>query len=283
MTAGHDDSETVAALIGWATSVLEHVASARLDAELLLAHAAGRPRSWVHTWPDAAPGRDVVERFRASVARRAAGQPVAYLTGRAEFWSLELEVTAATLVPRPETEALVAAALPLIDDGMTVLDLGTGCGAIAIALASERPRARIVATDVSRAALAVARRNAQRHGRSIDLVAADWLAPFTAACADIIVSNPPYVAAADPHLDGDGVRAEPREALVAGPDGLDALRVIVADARRCLRRGGHLLVEHGHDQAVGVRSLFAGAGLHVCPIAKTALAHEHLVAARRPS
>jgi release factor glutamine methyltransferase len=234
--------------------------SPRLDAELLLAHALGVPRSRLRAAPESRPDDAAAARFAALLARRVAGEPLAYLLGRREFWSLELEVGPAVLVPRPETETLVGAALQRIpaDATVRVLDLGTGSGAIALALKHERPRAQVTAVERSPAALAVAQRNAQRLGLDLELVAGDWFASLGGRRFDAIVSNPPYVASADPHLVALG--HEPLAALVAGADGLDDLRRIIAAAPAHLAPDGWLLVEHGADQGPAVRALLAAAG-----------------------
>ena len=218
-------------------------------------------RSAFRADPDAIPDPAARERFAALVARRARGEPLAYLTGRREFWSLELAVDARVLVPRPETERLVELALArgAADQPLAVLDLGTGSGAIALALAHERPRWRVTAVDASRDALAVATGNAQRLGIALELLPSDWFGALAGRRFDLIASNPPYVADGDPHL--VALAHEPRGALCAGPDGLTALRAIVAAAPAHLARGGWLLVEHGADQGPAVRALLAAAGL----------------------
>ena len=198
------------------------------------------------------------EQLHALLTRRARGEPVAYLTGRREFWSLDLCVTPDVLIPRPETELLVEQALARIpvDSEWTVADLGTGSGAIALVIATERPHCRLIAIDSSSAALAVARANATRLGiANVDFRHGEWLKPLAGTPLDLIVSNPPYVCASDPHLTQGDVRFEPESALVAGMDGLDAIRCIAADAKSCLRPGGWLLLEHGYDQAKAVRTL----------------------------
>src|SRR6185312_15239860 len=206
---------------------------------------------------------DVQATFEALVARRAAGEPVAYLTGRRGFWTLELEVTPATLIPRPETELLVELALERLPRDMAcrVADLGTGSGAIALAIASERPQAQVVATDASADALAVARRNAQRQGfGNVRFVQGDWLAPLAGERFALIVSNPPYIEAADPHLARGDLRYEPAAALASGADGLDDIRRIIADAPAHLEAGGWLLFEHGWNQGDAARALLREAG-----------------------
>lgn len=235
----------------------------RADAELLLLHVLRQPRSWLFAHADDVPGMDVQTAFSALLERRAAGEPVAYLTGRRGFWSLDLEVTPATLIPRPETELLVELALRRLppDVACRVADLGTGSGAIALAIASERQRTRVVATDASADALAVARRNAQHHAiGNVAFVHGDWLAPLAGQRFDLIVSNPPYIEAADPHLAQGDLRFEPAAALASGADGLDAIRRIVRDARTHLEPGGWLLFEHGWNQSAAVRALLADAG-----------------------
>lgn len=233
------------------------------DAAVLLAHAADRPRSWLHAHADDEADASVVARYADLLARRMAGEPVAYLTGSRGFWRLDLRVTPDTLVPRPETELLVELALDRlpVDRALRIADLGTGSGAIALALAHERPRAQVVATDASVAALEVARDNAGalrignlafRHG--------DWLAPLAGERFDLIASNPPYVALGDPHLDEGDLRFEPPAALSSGVDGLDAIRAIARDAPAHLVAGGWLLLEHGWEQGAAVRELLRQAG-----------------------
>jgi len=232
---------------------------APIDAQALLAHVLQRDRAWLLAHPTEALGNAAASEFFALAARRRNGEPIAYLTGHREFWSLQLEVDTAVLIPRPETETLVECALRLLpnDRDLRVLDLGTGSGAIAIALAHERPRARIMGTDVSNAALAVARRNAERLGvRNVEWAIVDWFEGLDASDRfDAIVSNPPYVAANDPHLREGDVRHEPSSALVSGTDGLAALRRIVSGAAAHLVEGGAIAVEHGYDQAALVRAL----------------------------
>lgn len=234
------------------------------EADVLLAHVLGRPRSWLHAHGDAALPPALAGRFAGLVERRLAGVPVAYLTGRRGFRDLELEVTPDTLIPRPETELLVELALARLPDGSAprVADLGTGSGAIALSLARARPRASVLATDASGAALDVARANAARLGiGNVAFARGHWWQPAGSARFDLAASNPPYIAAGDPHLSEGDLRHEPRTALVSGRDGLDALREIAGGAVRHLAPGGWLLVEHGWEQGAAVRGLFVGAGL----------------------
>jgi len=232
------------------------------DAQLLLAHALGRSRAWLyaHASDDCAP--DAAARFDVLRARRVAGEPVAYLTGRRGFWTFELDVTPATLIPRAETELLVELALERCPTGpVRVADLGTGSGAIALAVARERPLARVIATDASAAALDVARGNAQQLGLPVEFRHGSWYAPLSGEVFDLLVSNPPYIESSDAHLAQGDLRFEPSTALASGDDGLDALREIAAGARAHLVAGGWLLVEHGWNQGAAVRGLFECAGL----------------------
>lgn len=227
--------------------------SLHLDAELLLCHVLDKPRSWLYTHPEKLVDPDDQRRFNELVARRALGEPVAYLIGEREFWSLSLAVTPDVLIPRPETELLVELALKHLPQGrgQRIAELGTGSGAIALALASELPTAYIVATEASAPALDVARRNARRLGIGrdrVDFRAGDWFSPLQDERFDCLVSNPPYVRDDDPHLKQGDVRFEPRTALAAGPDGLDDIRKLIEEAPMYLSRGGFLIMEHGHDQ-----------------------------------
>lgn len=232
-----------------------------VDARVLLAHALERSSAWLFAHGDDIIEADALDRFETLLARRARGEPVAYLTGRRAFWSFELMVSADTLIPRPETELLVELALERLPAGSEsrVADLGTGSGAIALALAHERPQARVVALDVSAGALDIARANARELGlRNLEFRQGDWLQPLADERFDLIVSNPPYIADADPHL--DALRYEPAPALSSGADGLDAIRIIAGAAPAHLRSGGWLLLEHGWDQGDAVRALLQAAG-----------------------
>tara|TARA_A100001391_G_scaffold165649_2_gene125595 strand:+ start:6041 stop:6862 length:822 start_codon:yes stop_codon:yes gene_type:complete len=234
--------------------------TARLDAELLLSRVLGRDRSYFYAWPEKPLNGDQQRLFDLLVKRRAAGEPVAHLTGEREFYGRRFVVTAATLIPRPDTETLVEAALETLPDGPArVVDLGTGTGAVGISLALERRDWRVTLTDASAAALAVARDNAEALGAAVTLVRGDWLKAL-AGPFDLIVSNPPYVDPDDHHLEQGDVRFEPRSALAAHDRGLADLRVIAAQARERLTDGGWLMLEHGHDQGGLVRRLLAEHG-----------------------
>ena len=237
--------------------------SAALDIDLLLAEVLGRPRYYLYAHPGQLLTAAQRDRMECLMARRRAGEPVAHLLGRAEFWGLALEVSAATLIPRPDTEVLVEWLLERYppDSECRLLDLGTGTGAIALALASERPRWTVTGLDRVADAVALARRNAVRLGLDrVRFVHGDWFAALADQCFDISVSNPPYIEAQDPHLQRGDVRFEPRSALVSGADGLDDIRLIVAAARGKLAPGGILLLEHGYRQASAVAGLLAASG-----------------------
>lgn len=257
---------------------------ARLEAELLLAHALSRPRSWFYAHASDGLEAADADAFEALVRRRLRGEPVAQITGRRGFWSLELAVTPDTLIPRPETERLVELALERMPRGepLRVLDLGTGTGAIALAVASERPLADVTATDASPAALAVAEANARDAGLPVRLLAGDWFAAVPREQFDLVLSNPPYIADADPHLGQGDLRYEPRTALASGPDGLDAIRAICAGTPAHLAPGGWLLVEHGFDQGESVRALFRAAGLEQVATERDLEQRDRITLGRRP-
>lgn len=238
------------------------LAEARREAQILLGHAMGVSRAWLSAHRDDAADPSVADTFRELVRRRQAGEPVAYLVGRREFYGLEFRVTPDVLIPRADTETLVDAALEKLLKGAQpdVLDLGTGSGCVALAIAHERPQARVTAVDVSAAALIVARENAASIGVDAEFVQGAWFEELDGRRFDLIVSNPPYVAAGDPHLQQGDLRFEPATALASGEDGLADIRIIVADAPAYLREGGWLLFEHGCEQADVCRDLLLDAG-----------------------
>lgn len=240
------------------------LAEPRFDAEVLLGHAAQIARSTVLAHPERSLPAEVVDRYRSLVARRAGGEPIAYLVGRREFHAVTLEVTPAVLVPRPETELLVDALLELIAPGarVRVLDLGTGSGALALAIKQARPELSVFGADISEAALDVARANGERLGLEVEWRLSDWFAALGAERFDAIVCNPPYVASDDPHFDG-ALRHEPRCALDGGADGLDACRTVLIGARSHLPVASWLLLEHGFDQQDAVVDLALEAGYRV--------------------
>jgi release factor glutamine methyltransferase len=274
------DLPTVRALLDQAGAGLDPA-----DAQLLLAHALGRDRAWLY-----AHGADPVDaaaraRFEQLLARRRAGEPVAYLRGRQGFWTLDLAVTRDTLIPRPETERLVELALERLPPGSSpvLADLGTGSGAIALALAVERPRARVDAVDASAAALEVARANATAAGiGNVSFHLGSWFGPLAGRRYDLVASNPPYIAEGDPHLGQGDLPHEPPLALASGPDGLDAIRCIVRDAPKHLRPGGWLLLEHGHDQGPAVRALLREAGFDEVGTGRDLEGRDRVGIGRRP-
>ena len=233
----------------------------RLDARVLACHLLGVGRAWLAANPMHVLSESQNARLDSLVARRALGYPVAYLVGTREFYGRDFAVDPAVLIPRPETETLVEAALARLGPKGDVVDLGTGSGAVAVTLACERPGCNVVATDASGEALAVARANAARHAARVTFALGRWYEPLAESRFDLIVANPPYVAGADHHLAEGDLRYEPRGALTDGSaDGLDSVRAIVSGAPGHLKSGAWLLIEHGYDQAAACAELLAGAG-----------------------
>lgn len=247
------------ALLDDAVQQLTDSETAQLDAEVLLAHAINKPRSYLRAYPEIEPAAKAEMAFSLLLARRLAGEPVAHLTGQREFWSLPLTISADTLIPRPETELLVEQALQRIPENAAwrITDLGTGSGAIALAIARERPDCQLLACDISPAALGIAQNNAAQLGlTNISFRHSNWCSAFADnETFNMIVSNPPYIAASDPHLSKGDVRFEPPLALVSGSDGLDAIRLIASQASHFLVNNGCLLMEHGYDQGDTVRQI----------------------------
>jgi release factor glutamine methyltransferase len=253
---------TVDRLLDEAAHDLGASAEGRREAQILLGHALGVSRAWLsgHGHDPVSPGR--AADFGQFVRRRCAGEPVAYLIGRREFYGRDFRITPEVLIPRADTETLVEAALEKLEHHLQadVLDLGTGSGCIAIAIALERASARVTASDISATALDIARENAVALGADVELMQARWFEGFAGRRFDLIVSNPPYVAQEDPHLQQGDLRFEPFMALASGQDGLNDIRTIVAGATAHLRVGGWLLLEHGYDQAEVCRDLLTNAG-----------------------
>ncbi|WP_020565316.1 peptide chain release factor N(5)-glutamine methyltransferase [Methylosarcina fibrata] len=237
--------------------------SPRLEAEILLAETLGKARSHLRAWPEHLLSEEQTEAFRTLVRTRQQGIPLAYLTGTREFWSRDFIVTPDVLIPRPETELLIELSLQRIPDdrSVKVIDLGTGSGIIAITLAAERPLADVVAVDFSLPALSIAQRNAEKHRiRNVRFCRSDWFADVPDTQFDLIVSNPPYIAENDGHLEQGDLRFEPKTSLCAPEQGLADIRRIADTARARLVPGGHLLIEHGYDQKQAAQSVFKAFG-----------------------
>jgi release factor glutamine methyltransferase len=232
--------------------------SARLDAEILLCSVINCERTYLYTHPEQTLSSSEINSFNELIALRTEGHPIAHLITKKEFWSIPLQVTPDTLIPRPETEVLVEAALNRIPktSSYSILELGTGSGAISIALASERPLINITATDIKEGALKVARANAESHKlNNITFEKADWFDIKNISTYDLIISNPPYISNDDPHLKQGDVRFEPESALISGKEGLDDLNIIITGAKKYLNTNGWLLLEHGYQQGNAVRQL----------------------------
>lgn len=265
--------------------------SARLDAELLLAHCLDKPRSYLFTWPEAELTTEQLTCFNRLLAQRHTGQPIAYLLGYREFWDLVLSVTPATLIPRPETELLVETALTVLPDDTApdnttvhILELGTGSGAIALVLAKTCPSAHIIAGDISAAALAVAQVNAEKYQlNNIDFLQSDWFSNIPANNQfDLVISNPPYIAMNDPHLSLGDVRFEPPNALASGADGLEAIRHLITHAPRYLKPTGILMFEHGFDQGGETIGLMQQAGFRKVRCIKDMAGHDRVTLGHAP-
>jgi release factor glutamine methyltransferase len=240
--------------------------SAQADAEILLAHCLQKNRTWLKTWADKSLSLAEIAAFQHLLTQRQTGIPIAYLMGYRDFWNLRLQVSSATLIPRPETELLVELALEklatLSGQIVSVLDLGTGTGAIALAIAQERPDIQLLAVDASSAALDIARSNAQLNQiNNVSFVQSNWFSELPSQCFDLIVSNPPYIEQHDQHLQQGDVRFEPMSALVSGLDGLDDIRHIIQCAPAWLKPQGWLLLEHGYNQGQAVSALMLKHGL----------------------
>ncbi|MEZ7207977.1 MULTISPECIES: peptide chain release factor N(5)-glutamine methyltransferase [unclassified Pseudoalteromonas] len=250
----------IAQAVAWATSeLLPHSESAKLDSEVLLLHVIDKNRTYLFTWPEAELSTLEQQRFEECIARRVTGEPVAHITGQREFWSLPLKVNNSTLIPRPDTETLIEHVLTLsMPNDAQVLDLGTGTGAIALALASEYPAWQITAVDASADAVALAKSNQSQLGfKNVSILQSDWFSAVSEQQFDLIVSNPPYIDEADHHLSQGDVRFEPLSALVADDHGYADIFHIIRTAKLHLNSGGYLLLEHGFEQADKIQQFFA--------------------------
>lgn len=238
-------------------------ATPRLDAEILLSELLQQSRTWLYTWPDKQLQPEQWQQYQHWIAKRQQGQPVAYLIGCREFWGLTLKVSPDTLIPRPDTERLVELALQQLasQPQAYVADLGTGTGAIALALASEQPQWQITAADFKPEVVTLAEQNRQQLGfNNVTVIQSDWCQALPDQHFDLIVSNPPYIEADDPHLQQGDVRFEPLSALTSGADGLDDIRKLAIDCQRCLKPSGWLMLEHGYNQAEAVQQILLNAG-----------------------
>ncbi len=260
--------------------------TAQLDAELLLAYVLDKPRSYLFTWPEKTLSEAQTEAYMALLARRQGGEPIAYLLGRQGFWTLDLQVAEHTLIPRADSELLVEAALQLAhaSSPLQVLDLGTGTGALALALASERPQWSVTGVDRIESAVALAQSNQQQLQLSnVQFLHSHWFSALAGQRYDLILSNPPYIADSDPHLEQGDLRFEPLSALVSGADGLDDLRLIIVQAPSYLTADGWLLLEHGYDQAGAVSALLQQAGFVEISSQRDLGGHERVTLGRLPS
>ncbi len=279
-------TQSIEQVARWGRQQLEvQVDNPALESELLLQHCTGLSRSQLRTWPERLLESAQWHCFQELIEQRRQGQPIAYLLGAREFWSLTLKTTPATLIPRPETELLVEQALARIpaDARWTIVDLGTGTGAIALALAKERPACRVIAVDQSSAALEIAQENARLNNvTSVEFRQSDWYQNLHTVVADIIVTNPPYVAEDDPYLQQGDLRFEPRSALAAADNGLADLRHIIQQAPTHLAAQGWLLMEHGFQQGQALRELLTQAGFRQVETVKDLQGHERVTLGRRP-
>lgn len=251
--------KTATELLEEAVIHIKNSASARLDAEVLLCHVIDCNRTTIYSQPERPIPDDQSVRFQSLIEKRRNGHPIAYLTGKKEFWSLDLSVNQSTLIPRTETECLVEAALQMIpdDSAFNILELGTGSGAIAIAIASERPDCNILATDIDPQALNTAEKNAATHHiNHINFLCSDWYKNIPLQLFDMIISNPPYIAQYDKHLFQSDIQFEPDLALVSGADGMQAINIIVKNAKNYLAGHGYFFIEHGYNQQALVNQCF---------------------------
>jgi len=279
-----DDDLSIRKYLDDGTAILRGISdSPRLDAELLMGMVLRKPRSHLHTWPEAQLEEPQAAQFEHLLRRRFSGEPIAYMTGVREFWSMPLKITPAALIPRPETELLVEKALLRLpaDEDLRVLDLGAGSGAVSLAIARERPRAQVIGVDISLAALELARLNARL--QKIDNAQfreSDWFDAVRGEKFNVVVGNPPYVAEDDPHLQRGDVRFEPRLVLDAGNGGMSCFRAILDRAHNYIVRQGWLLLEHGADQHLPLRRLLEAQHYHDITVHKDAAGHDRVTECR---
>jgi release factor glutamine methyltransferase len=242
-----------------ANTLANHSDSPLLDAEVLLGFVLGKPRTYLRAWCDNTLTDEQLTAFAVLIKQRQQGTPIAYLAGTREFWSRDFRVTPEVLIPRPDTELLIELSLELIPENQAIklIDLGTGSGIIAVTLAAERPNAHAIAVDASLAALAIAQYNARQHQLTdIEFYQSDWFTNVPKSLFDLVISNPPYIDPEDEHLQQGDVRFEPKSALIADNKGLSDIQIIADEARRYLKPLGHLLIEHGYNQAPQVQAIF---------------------------
>lgn len=279
-----DDDLAIRKYLDDGSAILRGVSdSPRLDAELLMGMVLRKPRSYLHTWPEAQLEEAQAAQYERLLRRRFSGEPIAYMTGVREFWSMPLKITPAALIPRPETELLVEKALLRLpaDEELRVLDLGAGSGAVTLAIARERPRASVVGVDISQSALELARLNARLQKiDNVEFRESDWFDAVRGEKFNVVVGNPPYVAEDDPHLQRGDVRFEPRLALDAGESGMSCFRAILERAHNYIVRQGWLLLEHGADQHLPLRRLLEAQHYHDITIHKDAAGHDRVTECR---
>jgi release factor glutamine methyltransferase len=263
-----------------------HSDSAKFDAELLLTKVLNKDRSYLYTWPENVLSTEQQQTFEQLIQARIQGQAVAYLVGEQAFWTLNLKVTPDTLIPRPETELLIETALEhyATQASLSILDLGTGSGAIALALASEFPHSQVLAVDISPAALKVAQHNAQTHQLdNVEFLHSSWFSQIPAQQFDLIISNPPYIESEDPHLQQGDLRYEPQIALASGIDGYDAIQEIIQNSPTYLKPQAHLMLEHGYQQAATTRHYLSQANFEDIQSLKDLAQHERITIGRLPA
>ena len=278
-------SVTIACALQQAKEALAGGESPATDAKVLLAHVLGQTQTWLYTWSDKVLKDEELNRFRQLISERKTGRPVAHLTGNRDFWTLTLNVNPATLIPRPETELLVEKALELLpSEPCNVCDLGTGTGAVALALASERPDIQVTGTDRIEEAVDLAKQNAAlNHITNVSFIVSHWFDALKDKQFDMLVTNPPYVESESHYLQQGDVRFEPLSALTAGEDGLDDIRLIISQASVCLKPGGWLLIEHGSEQGSAIRGLFNDSGYIMANTFADLAGLDRITIAKRPA